>query len=412
MSNLLHKLTPKFCVVIIVATFSPIVYITIIDQSFRLKIDNLPNEIATRKPVTAQQTTTKNVNPNVKKKMDQKDKIKTEKERKHVFKEEPQRLKKAELKLNAISKNSSRYAVKTHTNSSAVLGIKEQQFRLCTLLPKRLVGSLNISADVNKTSVQDLESLQRVAKGGHYKPKHCEPREKTAIIIPYRDREKHLEIVVHHLHNVLQRQDIEYGIYVVEMAYPSQFNKGLLSNVGFLTAASIHEFTCYVIHDVDLLPVDDRNIYRCGRVPRHLIAFSSKFNYNLPYLSYFGGAVAFTPDQFWKVNGYSNLYFGWGGEDDDIVTRIVKSGLHFSRPKKIIGGFVALHHGKDSANPLNPHRAALRATSARRKDVDGIRTVKYNRLALEFKDLYTWVFIRVKEAQIMQKYEEYLQPPV
>ena len=47
-------------------------------------------------------------------------------------------------------------------------------------------------------------------------------------------------------------------------------------------------------------------------------------------------------------------------------------------------------------------RAALRATSGRRKDVDGIRTVKYNRLALEFKDLYTWVFIRVKEAQIMQ----------
>ena len=137
MSNLLHKLTPKFCVVIIVATFSPIVYITVIDQSFRLKIDNLPNEIATRKPVTAQ-VTTKNGNSNVRKKVDQKDKIKAEKERKHMLKEESQRLKKAELKLNAISKNSSRYSFKTHTNSSAVLGIKEQQFRLCPLLPKRL----------------------------------------------------------------------------------------------------------------------------------------------------------------------------------------------------------------------------------------------------------------------------------
>ena len=48
------------------------------------------------------------------------------------------------------------------------------------------------------------------------------------------------------------------------------------------------------------------------------------------------------------------------------------------------------------------YRAALRATSGTRKDVDGVRTVKYNRLALEFKELYTWVFIGVKEAEIMK----------
>ena len=50
---------------------------------------------------------------------------------------------------------------------------------------------------------------------------------------------------------------------------------------------------------------------------------SRLFYFSLPYLSYFGGVTAFTPDQFWKVNGYSNLYFGWGGEDDDIVTRLL-----------------------------------------------------------------------------------------
>ena len=43
--------------------------------------------------------------------------------------------------------------------------------------------------------------------------------------------------------------------------------------------------------------------------------------FSLPYLSYFGGVVAFTPDQYWKINGYSNLFFGWGGEDDDVVVR-------------------------------------------------------------------------------------------
>ena len=47
-------------------------------------------------------------------------------------------------------------------------------------------------------------------------------------------------------------------------------------------------------------------------------------------------------------------------------------------------------------------RTALRATSGKRKDIDGLRTVRYNRLALEFERLYTWVYIGVKEAEIMQ----------
>ncbi len=38
--------------------------------------------------------------------------------------------------------------------------------------------------------------------------------------------------------------------------------------------------------------------------------------FRLPYRTIFGGVSALTVDQFKSVNGYSNQFFGWGGEDD------------------------------------------------------------------------------------------------
>ena len=41
----------------------------------------------------------------------------------------------------------------------------------------------------------------------------------------------------------------------------------------------------------------------------------------LPYATIFGGVVAFKPSEWRKINGFSNRYFGWGGEDDDLFNR-------------------------------------------------------------------------------------------
>ena len=56
-----------------------------------------------------------------------------------------------------------------------------------------------------------------------------------------------------------------------------------------------------------------------------------KFNYTLPYGNLFGGVVAISLDHFMKVNGYSNQYWGWGGEDDDMSNRLVMKGLKITR---------------------------------------------------------------------------------
>ena len=40
------------------------------------------------------------------------------------------------------------------------------------------------------------------------------------------------------------------------------------------------------------------------------------------YSEIFGGATVMTVEQLAAVNGYSNMYWGWGGEDDDLSSRI------------------------------------------------------------------------------------------
>lgn len=274
----------------------------------------------------------------------------------------------------------------------------------CTVLPSTLIGRFNITNTVTEAEVTNEKVTQTVKYGGVYRPPDCISDQTVAIIIPYRDREKHLNILVNLLHNILQRQKQHYGIYVVEMALPIQFNRGLLANAGFLTAHDIGNYTCYIIHDVDLIPINDRNIYKCGKSPRHLSASNSKFPHGLPYPEYVGGVLALTYDQFHKLNGFSNLFFGWGGEDDDMYKRMEACNMTLDRPETHIGTYLALPHSADSSNPPNPYREALMSQSKLRKDVDGISSIRFHRQTIEFRPLYTWVLVKCVESETMQNY--------
>ena len=57
------------------------------------------------------------------------------------------------------------------------------------------------------------------------------------------------------------------------------------------------------------------------------ISAIDKFKYKLPYKDIFGGVSAMSTKDFKKVNGYSNKFWGWGGEDDDMRQRIKSAGL-------------------------------------------------------------------------------------
>ena len=62
-----------------------------------------------------------------------------------------------------------------------------------------------------------------------------------------------------------------------------------------------------------------------------------------PYKELFGGVCAMTRDQFYKVNGFSNMYWGWGGEDDDMYHRLRGKNLSISRYPVNIARYHSIH---------------------------------------------------------------------
>lgn len=100
-----------------------------------------------------------------------------------------------------------------------------------------------------------------------------------------------------------------------------------------MAAKRYPQYDCLIFHDVDMIPEDARNLYRCGRFPRHLSPAVDEFNYtyctlsyheycnvkstflefsSLPYPTIVGGVFAINQQQFRLVNGFSNMYWGWG----------------------------------------------------------------------------------------------------
>ena len=170
----------------------------------------------------------------------------------------------------------------------------------------------------------------------------CESATNIAIIIPYRDRLPNLKIFLNNMHPFLTRQKINYGVYLIEPVANITFNRGILMNAGFFEAIKDQKFNdfkynCFFFHDVDMIPETMKNTYQCDdEFPTHYAVAVSKWNYKYDfkvekllqacyyflfnlrtdgyYKRYYGGINAFTKEQYENINGFSNLYFGWGAE--------------------------------------------------------------------------------------------------
>ncbi|XP_039276200.1 beta-1,4-N-acetylgalactosaminyltransferase bre-4-like [Nilaparvata lugens] len=270
----------------------------------------------------------------------------------------------------------------------------------CPNIPQKLFGVRNVSSSPLRMSESTIETMVGpVRNGGRWSPEQCASRHIVAIIIPYRDRYEQLRTLLFHLHPLLQRQQLNYRIFLVEQFGNDTFNKGVLMNAGFLTALKYTPspgvlFHCFIFHDVDMIPEDDRNMYSCPQQPRHMSVAVNELDYKLPYRQLVGGVFAIRTEHFFKVNGYSNLYWGWGGEDDDMGYRVEHVLSTISRPPEWIARYTMIKHKK--RRPLAwKVKIKLLRTSWRRYRLDGLNTVQYQLLDLQDRPLYTKVLIDV-----------------
>jgi hypothetical protein len=129
-----------------------------------------------------------------------------------------------------------------------------------------------------------------------------------------------------------------------------------------------------------------------------------KFNYKLLYPTLFGGVTAFHLDDFVRTNGFPNVYWGWGNEDDDMYLRIIK------RLKKTITRYpieiarykmIRTHGHVSSAR--NPYRDKI-LHSKYDYSLDGLNTIRYDLHHVTLNRLFTLINVTLFQESYEQIY--------
>ncbi|CAB1315986.1 unnamed protein product [Coregonus sp. 'balchen'] len=232
-----------------------------------------------------------------------------------------------------------------------------------------LQGALKLTFEDSLT-LKEVERENSGVAAGQYQPPDCLAQQSVAILIPHRNREKHLLYLLHHLHPFLQRQQLHYGIYVIHQAGEVTFNRAKLLNVGYLEALKDYDWDCFVFHDVDLVPENDNNLYKCDQQPKHLVVGRNATGYKLRYKGYFGGVTAMTKDQFHKK-------------------------MKIIRPPPLIARYTMVFHKRDSGNEINKDRMLLLGRTPQVWRTDGLNTCSYSTLSVERPLLYINVTVDI-----------------
>lgn len=175
-----------------------------------------------------------------------------------------------------------------------------------------------------------------------------------SIIIPYRNRESHLEILLPRLQEIFKHKS--YEIIVSEQNDLDNFRIACVENIGFQYCKG----NTIILQQVDYYPTDDVSyeVIDFPVLPARRGIFLNEDNKTYRnYLdipagyrkweqeidpNFYGGVICMKREHFEKINGLNPNYKGWGNEDEDLRERFVWAGIPVKRNE--VGTFLCLYH--------------------------------------------------------------------
>lgn len=193
------------------------------------------------------------------------------------------------------------------------------------------------------------------------------------IVVPYRNRPDHLAQFIPHMRAYLP----DAKIVVVEQVEGKDFNRAKLLNIGVIEWPD----DSYAFHDVDKLPVKAN--YSFPEKPRQIAPNPFQTQ------SYFGGVTLFSHKDFERVQGYSNHFWGWGGEDNELMFQVMRCKL---KAEWDIGHFIDLPHPRPKQEF---NYAKWKQAQRPRRPGDGLRWCKYTVVEDKSVDYFAHIVVDI-----------------
>lgn len=205
-------------------------------------------------------------------------------------------------------------------------------------------------------------------------------KKRLAVLVPLRNAFDELIVFLPALTSFLSQHQIPFKIFLINQVDELRFNRGALLNVGYLYVRNECDYV--ILHDVDMLPVKNELSYEYpgNDSVYHVIPNYLHPNPKLLYVDYLGAILAVPNQVYEMVDGISNNFWGWGGEDDDFGVMLRKYNVTIRRTSQLVGNksdtFTHIHNKNRPRDKISC-RGQDRETFMNREPNSGLNSTQF-----------------------------------